>query len=98
MVAFSSTTFLKALSPRKATLLTLRLRQRMNTTWWVGSVLKKEPLSNKESSDEFNPTTIAAEPVGTPARSHRSATDYLALAVATCGVGYLPLAPGTWGS
>ena len=24
--------------------------------------------------------------------------DYLALAVATCGVGYLPLAPGTWGS
>ena len=25
-------------------------------------------------------------------------TDYLALAVATCGVGYLPLAPGTWGS
>lgn len=26
------------------------------------------------------------------------ATDYLALAIATCGVGYLPLAPGTWGS
>jgi len=25
-------------------------------------------------------------------------TDYLALAIATCGVGYLPLAPGTWGS
>src|SRR5215213_11155705 len=25
-------------------------------------------------------------------------TDYLALAVATCGVGYLPLAPGTFGS
>lgn len=24
--------------------------------------------------------------------------DRLALAVATCGVGYLPLAPGTWGS
>jgi phosphatidylglycerophosphatase A len=24
--------------------------------------------------------------------------DYLALAIATCGVGYLPLAPGTWGS
>ena len=24
--------------------------------------------------------------------------DYLALAVATCGVGYLPFAPGTWGS
>jgi phosphatidylglycerophosphatase A len=25
-------------------------------------------------------------------------TDYLALAIATCGVGYLPLMPGTWGS
>jgi phosphatidylglycerophosphatase A len=24
--------------------------------------------------------------------------DYLALAITTCGVGYLPLAPGTWGS
>jgi phosphatidylglycerophosphatase A len=28
----------------------------------------------------------------------RSLKDYLALAIATCGVGYLPLAPGTWGS
>lgn len=28
----------------------------------------------------------------------RRASDYVALAVATCGVGYLPLAPGTWGS
>ena len=26
------------------------------------------------------------------------ATDYLALSIATCGVGYLPLAPGTFGS
>src|SRR5690349_18922790 len=25
-------------------------------------------------------------------------TDYLALSIATCGVGYLPLAPGAWGS
>jgi phosphatidylglycerophosphatase A len=25
-------------------------------------------------------------------------TDYVALSIATCGVGYLPLAPGTWGS
>jgi len=25
-------------------------------------------------------------------------TDYLALAIATCGVGYMPLAPGTFGS
>lgn len=26
------------------------------------------------------------------------ALDYLALGITTCGVGYLPLAPGTWGS
>jgi phosphatidylglycerophosphatase A len=28
----------------------------------------------------------------------KSAVDYLAIAIATCGVGYLPLAPGTFGS
>ncbi|MDQ3473980.1 MAG: phosphatidylglycerophosphatase A, partial [Acidobacteriota bacterium] len=42
-------------------------------------------------------------PVVTPTaipkpRAARSAKDYLALAIATCGVGFLPLAPGTWGS
>lgn len=30
--------------------------------------------------------------------SSRSAIDYLGLAIATCGVGYMPIAPGTWGS
>jgi phosphatidylglycerophosphatase A len=30
--------------------------------------------------------------------SPRGVSDYLALAVATCGVGYIKLAPGTWGS
>ena len=48
----------------------------------------------KDSSDEFNslptPATRSTKP--------KSLTDYLALAIATCGVGYLPLAPGTWGS
>ena len=28
----------------------------------------------------------------------RGVGDYLSLALTTCGVGYLPLAPGTWGS
>ncbi len=28
----------------------------------------------------------------------RSLTDYLALAISTWGVGYIPIAPGTWGS
>jgi len=39
---------------------------------------------------------IPADEVAPPKR--RSATDYLALAVATCGVGYFPIAPGTLGA
>jgi phosphatidylglycerophosphatase A len=31
-------------------------------------------------------------------RPPKGIADYLSLAVSTCGVGYLPLAPGTWGS
>ena len=52
----------------------------------------------KESSDELNPPVVTADRVDAKPRSVRSAKDYLALAIATCGVGYLPLAPGTWGS
>ena len=55
-------------------------------------------MAIKESSDELNPPVIAASPALTTTRPARSAKDYLALAIATCGVGYLPLAPGTWGS
>ena len=52
----------------------------------------------KESSDELNPPVVTtgvrlARPSG-----KRTAGDRVALAVATCGVGYLPVAPGTWGS
>lgn len=32
------------------------------------------------------------------ARSPSGLRDYLSLAIATCGVGYIKLAPGTWGS
>jgi phosphatidylglycerophosphatase A len=52
----------------------------------------------KESSDELNP------PVGVPrgeiprAKLKRTAGDYVALAIATVGVGYFPIAPGTIGS
>jgi len=53
-------------------------------------------MSLKESSDELNPSEIVPE-VGA-ASLNRSQADYLALAIATFGVGYLPLAPGTWGS
>jgi phosphatidylglycerophosphatase A len=54
-------------------------------------------MTIKESSDELNPpvVTTGASGVG---HEPRAARDYLALAIATCGVGYLPLAPGTWGS
>ena len=54
-------------------------------------------LHVKGSTDELNPTAIAAE-VLVPATQQKRASDYVALAIATCGVGYLPLAPGTWGS
>src|SRR5882724_1660925 len=55
-------------------------------------------MAIKESSDEFNPPIVMDGAVVLTSRRARSAKDYLALAIATCGVGYLPLAPGTWGS
>lgn len=54
----------------------------------------------KESSDELNPPVLQPE-AGTaaaPLKKRRTATDTLALILASWGVGYLPLAPGTWGS
>ena len=55
-------------------------------------------MSVKESSDELNPPQVASAAAVPATRPVRSPKDYLALAIATCGVGYLPLAPGTWGS
>lgn len=52
----------------------------------------------KESSDELDSPVMAADSASAIVRPAHSAKDYLALAIATCGVGYLPLAPGTWGS
>lgn len=54
-------------------------------------------MSIKESSDELNPTAITPQVVSATSR-RRSSSDYLALAIATCGVGYIPIAPGTFGS
>jgi phosphatidylglycerophosphatase A len=51
----------------------------------------------KESSDELNPTPVT-DTNRPSAPKRRTAGDYLALAVATCGVGYFPIAPGTMGS
>src|ERR1043165_1926684 len=53
--------------------------------------------ATKESSDELNPA-VAVSATGIPRRGRRGFADYLALAVATCGVGYFPIAPGTLGA
>jgi phosphatidylglycerophosphatase A len=54
-------------------------------------------MAIKQSSDELNPDVVTAAPI--PAASKRkTAGDYLALAISTCGVGYFPVAPGTMGS
>jgi phosphatidylglycerophosphatase A len=53
-------------------------------------------LSLKESSDELNPPVVTRDIiVPSPVRGP---LDYIALAIATFGVGFIPLAPGTWGS
>ena len=50
----------------------------------------------KESSDALDPSAVS-HAVAVPAE-RRTHGDYVALAVATCGVGFMPVAPGTWGS
>ena len=54
-------------------------------------------MAIKESSDELNPpVAVGSDKVAS--RKRRTAGDYVALAIATCGVGYFPVAPGTVGS
>jgi phosphatidylglycerophosphatase A len=54
-------------------------------------------MTMKESSDEVNPD-IATPNTASPAPKRKTLGDYVALAIATCGVGYAPIAPGTMGS
>ncbi|HJU53508.1 MAG TPA: phosphatidylglycerophosphatase A, partial [Pyrinomonadaceae bacterium] len=61
------------------------------------SLIIPMPLVVKESSDELNPPVAAEAPVARAPR-RRTAGDYLALALATWGVGFIPGAPGTYGS
>ncbi len=44
----------------------------------------------KESSDELNPTDIVSDVELPSSRTAHTVKDYLALGIATCGVGYLP--------
>ena len=53
-------------------------------------------MSLKESSDELNQAEVVQEKI--QRSGIESPLDYVALAIATYGVGFLPLAPGTWGS
>ena len=52
----------------------------------------------KESSDELNPPVVIPVREIAPPKRLRTIGDYAALAIATCGVGYFPIAPGTMGS
>ena len=52
----------------------------------------------KESSDELNPEVVVTDAVSPRHEPPRTLLDYVALALATFGVGYLPIAPGTLGS
>ena len=52
----------------------------------------------KESSDELNPPVAIPVREIAPPKRLRTIGDYLALVIATCGVGYFPIAPGTMGS
>jgi phosphatidylglycerophosphatase A len=52
----------------------------------------------KESSDELNPSVVVTDAYIERAPRQRTLGDDVARAVATCGVGYFPVAPGTWGS
>lgn len=52
----------------------------------------------KESSDELNPAVAVSAKTIPPESGRRTFADYLALALATCGVGYFPIAPGTLGA
>jgi phosphatidylglycerophosphatase A len=54
-------------------------------------------MTNKESSDDLQ-HVIVNDAALLPRARVRDVRDYLALALATCGVGLIPLAPGTWGS
>jgi phosphatidylglycerophosphatase A len=55
-------------------------------------------LKIKESSDELNPPVVTTGVDIARARRTLTLKDYLSLFLATWGVGYLPLAPGTWGA
>ena len=55
-------------------------------------------MAIKESSDELNPAVVVPQAAVPKTAKSWNVSDYFALALATFGVGYLPLIPGTFGS
>jgi phosphatidylglycerophosphatase A len=55
-------------------------------------------LTVKESSDELNPPIVTTGGLIGRTPPRRTFSNYLALALSTWGVGYIPGAPGTFGS
>ena len=51
----------------------------------------------KETSDSITHPVVEPAHIVVPER-RRTPADYFAFALATCGVGLIPVAPGTWGS
>ena len=51
----------------------------------------------KETSDSLSHPVVEPAHIVVP-EGRRTSGDYVALALATCGVGLIPVAPGTWGS
>ena len=51
----------------------------------------------KETSDSLTHPVVEPAHIVVP-EGRRTVGDYVAMALATCGVGLIPLAPGTWGS
>ena len=51
----------------------------------------------KETSDSLSHPIVEPAHIVVP-ESRRTGADYVAMGLATCGVGLIPLAPGTWGS
>lgn len=56
-------------------------------------MLRKSPASDEEAPRSTELDSLSGKPA-----TKGAGKDYLALAIATCGVGYLPIAPGTFGS
>ena len=54
-------------------------------------------MPNYDKPADFSAANEVPEPESVEVKN-KTPIDFLALALATCGVGYLPLAPGTWGS